>query len=142
MKKSLILLTVAVISALGVGGVVRNVYASQNQHPATPSEQALAQANLSDGEQPDAQEEQQEDAHLQALARITPQQAVAIARTVASGPVSQTSLDNEDGSVVYKLIIGSKEVMVDAGNGQVLETETAGQESSQDAAPQGSIQVP
>ena len=157
MKKSFALGALALVSALGIGSVARGVYANQSQRPvaAVPvgiasriaqahpvSTQAQAPDGNGDGEQPDDQEEAQEDAQLQTLAKITPQQAEAAARTVASGTVSNVTLENEDGSVVYKVMIGQQEVMVDAGNGTVLETESAGHESDQDAAPQGSIQVP
>jgi len=149
MKKSFALGALALVSALGIGGVARGVYANQSQRPVAAiaqahpaSAQAQAPDGNGDGEQPDDQEEAQEDAQLQTLAKITPQQAEAAARTVASGTVSSVTLENEDGSVVYKVMIGQQEVMVDAGNGTVLETEAAGHESDQDAAPQGSIQVP
>jgi uncharacterized membrane protein YkoI len=156
MKRTLTLLVLGLLSALGIGGAVRSVYATQAQRPVAmiaQSSQSSAIAQNSeatgeqaddpeDGEMDDAQEERQEEAQLQSLAKITPQQAEEAARTVASGTVSRVSLDNEDGSVVYKVIIGQSEVLVDAGNGTVLETETVGDESSPDAAPAGSIQVP
>lgn len=156
MKRTLTLLALGLLSALGIGGAVRSVYATQSQRPvatiaqssqpaaiAQNSEETGEQSNEpEDGEMDDEQEEQEEEAQLQSLAKITPQQAEEAARTVASGTVSRVSLDNEDGSVVYKVIIGQSEVLVDAGNGTVLETETVGDESSPDAAPAGSIQVP
>lgn len=156
MKTTLTLLALGLLGALGIGGAVRSVDATPSQRslaamtqPSQPaavaqnSEAAGEQADEpEDGEMDDQQEEQQEDAQLQNLAKITPQQAEEAARTVASGTVSRVSLDNEDGSVVYKVVIGQSEVLVDAGNGTVLETETVGSESSPDAAPAGSIQVP
>jgi uncharacterized membrane protein YkoI len=153
MKRTLTLLVLGLLSALGVGSAVRSVYATQSQRPVATIAQSSAVAQNSeaageqaddpeDGEMDDAQEERQEEAQLQNLAKITPQQAEEAARTVASGTVGRVSLDNEDGSVVYKVIIGQSEVLVDAGNGTVLETETVGDESSPDAAPAGSLQVP
>jgi uncharacterized membrane protein YkoI len=156
MKRKLTLLVLGLLSALGIGGAVRSVSATQAQRPVAPiarssqsaaiaqnSEEAGEQADEpEDSEMDDEQEEQQEEAQLESLAKITPQQAEEAARTVASGTVSRVSLDNEDGSVVYKVIIGQSEVLVDAGDGTVLETETVGDESSPDAAPTGSIQVP
>ncbi|PSN18093.1 peptidase [filamentous cyanobacterium CCP5] len=155
MTRTLTLVFLGLLSALGIGGAVRSVYAIQSQRPATttaqPSQSAVAQNSEEaeeeadepdDDEMDDDQEEQQEEAQLQSLAKITPQQAEEAARAVTSGTVSRVSLDNEDGSVVYKVIIGQSEVLVDAGNGTVLETETSGDESSPEAAPAGSIQVP
>ncbi|WP_017296910.1 PepSY domain-containing protein [Nodosilinea nodulosa] len=155
MKKSLAFLPLAIAGTLAAGGAVRGVYAKQSPPPAAIAQSApavdsaagrQADGELPDhqeqGEQPDAPEEQQEDAQLQALAKITAQQAETAARSVASGHVSRISLDNEDGSVVYKVVVGQQEVLVDAGSGQVLETEVANRESTPDAAPQGTVQVP
>jgi hypothetical protein len=46
--------------------------------------------------------------------------------------------------LVYAVVIGEKEVKVDAGNGQVLYVENANQENNQNEAshPKSSIQVP
>lgn len=144
MKKVLALLTLGLLGVSGVGMAAAKVVARQN-HPqmATLPQAMTAQLGRGeDREMEEAREEQQEDAQLKSLAKITPQQAEAIARQVTPGNVSRISLDNEDGSVVYKVIIGQREVMVDAGNGRVLETEPLGQEAAHDTAPTGSIRVP
>jgi uncharacterized membrane protein YkoI len=67
----------------------------------------------------------QEQAALQGLATVTPQQAEQAALAVASGTVARTDLGNENGSVVYSVDIkGSDgsvtEVKIDAGNAAVL----------------------
>ena len=67
-------------------------------------------------EVPDAQEE----AQLRTLAKITPQQASQAAQAAVPGTVSSVKLEEEDGSLVYQVVIGQTEVLVDAGNGQVL----------------------
>ncbi len=156
MQKTFTLWALAVLSTLGIGGAVRSVAATQSQRPvATIAQAAPATAAVpnseADGEQADdpevgemndGQAEHQEDAQLQNLAKITPQQAAEAARAVASGTLGRVSLDNEDGSVVYKVVMGQTEVLVDAGDGTVLETEAVGDESSPDAPPASSIQVP
>lgn len=74
-------------------------------------------------EQPDAQEE----AQLRGLARITPQQASQAAQAAVPGTVRSVSLENDDGGLVYAVVIGQTEVKVDAGNGRVLAREQAEQ---------------
>jgi uncharacterized membrane protein YkoI len=75
------------------------------------------------------QAENAESARLQSLARITPEQAKSAALAQVSGTLKKVELENEDGNVVYGVEIqtadgGDRDVKVDAGNGQVLHTET------------------
>lgn len=165
MKNSIKLLGLAVVGALSLAGFVRSVYASQLHRSDATIAQGSSPSHPNDDqddddqdndqddhgdddrgdddqEVPDQVEEQQEDAQLRSLAKITPQQAEQAARTVASGEVSHLALENEDGNVVYKVVIGQQEVLIDAGNGQVLETETANTESAQDSPLRSSIQAP
>ncbi len=70
-----------------------------------------------------------ESARLQSMARITPEQAKSAALAKFGGTVKKVELENEDGNVVYGVEIqiadgGERDVKVDAGNGQVLHTET------------------
>ncbi len=107
----------------------------------------VAQQNASDGdgEVADKAEEQQEAARLQALAKITPQQAQKAAQGAIGGTASRVKLDDEDGSLVYKVKIAKTEVAVDAGNGKVLYTENVNQEdnaATEAKRPKSSIQVP
>lgn len=76
-------------------------------------------------EVPDAQEE----AQLRALAKITPQQASQAAQAAVPGTVTSVKLEDEDGSLVYAVVIGQTEVKVDAGNGKVLHQEAADTEN-------------
>lgn len=57
-------------------------------------------------------------------AKITIQQAIAIAEAEIGGKASEVELDNEDGNLVYEVEIGEKEVVIDAVNGKVLYTES------------------
>lgn len=72
-------------------------------------------------EVPDAQEQ----AQYAKLAKISPDQAKLAALAVVPGTASSVTLEDEDGFLVYKVVIGQKDVTVDAGNGKVLHQETA-----------------
>ncbi|WP_373530717.1 PepSY domain-containing protein [Nostoc sp.] len=160
-----IALAAALMSILGVGAVVKTVSASPSQNSVQVAQVSdgdgeandateapeiknngvhntkIAQA--SDGETNDDQQEQQEDKKLQALAKITAEQAKQAAETSVGTQASSVKLENEDGNLVYAVEIGQKEVKVDAGNGKVLYTENANQESDENEAsrPKSSIQV-
>ncbi len=70
------------------------------------------------------------DAALQALAKITPEQAKAAALAAVPGTVVKVDLDNENGNVVYSVEVqtanSATEVKVDAGNGKVLSQDSQG----------------
>ncbi len=160
-----IALAAALMSILGVGAVVKTVSASPSQNSvqvaqasdgdgeandATEAPEIMKNgvhntkiAQASGGETNDDQEEQQEDKKLQALAKITAEQAKQAAETSVGDKASSVKLENEDGNLVYAVEIGQKEVKVDAGNGKVLYTENANQESDENEAsrPKSSIQV-
>jgi uncharacterized membrane protein YkoI len=162
MKRSTqIILAVAFISTLGLGGLVKTVYARQPQSqvaimPQHHSSNKVAQARErkveqqateereGDSETNDDVNEQQEAAKLQSLAKISPQQAQRAAETAQGGKASSVKLENENGSLVYAVKIGQKEIKVDAGNGQVLYVENDNQENERNEAsrPKSSIQVP
>ncbi|MBE9125583.1 MULTISPECIES: PepSY domain-containing protein [unclassified Coleofasciculus] len=143
------ILATAILGTLGLGGLVRTVYATQSKPAVATITQhhtntQIAEASDGDGEVPDDVEEQQEAARLQPLAKITPQQAKQAAEAAQGGTASRVTLDNEDGNLVYTAIIGQTEVAVDAGNGKVLYTENMNQEDDANEAtrPRSSIQVP
>jgi uncharacterized membrane protein YkoI len=106
-----------------------------------------AQAGDRGGERNDGTKEkagdQQESAKLQALAKVTPQQAQQAAEAAQGGQAKNVKLENENGNLVYAVEIGNQEVTVDAGNGKVLSTETANQENKANEVnhPRSSIQV-
>ena len=167
MKRSLMLLVIGILSALGIGGAVRSVYANQTQRPvaeiapspqsSTPAQDAdgagereddQAEGEMDDdqeeGEMDDDQGEQAASAQLQNLAKITAQQAQQTAEAAQAATANEVELDVEDGSLVYEVKFADAEVLVDAGDGQILHTEMAGQEedNATEAPIQGSIQVP
>ena len=67
-------------------------------------------------------EEQQETESLQSLAKITLEQAKQAAEEAVGGTASSVELEVENGSLVYQVEIGQTDVVVDAGNGEVLYT--------------------
>jgi uncharacterized membrane protein YkoI len=72
--------------------------------------------------------ETDESAALASLATITPEQAIAAARAEVPGDSQKVELDNENGSLVYSVEIGGKDVKVDAGTGAVLHVDSDGPE--------------
>lgn len=134
-----IIIATAVIGSFSLGGLAQNAYATQPQ-----TSILVAQTNDSDGESNEDAKEQQEEANLQSLAKITAQQALQAAETAQGGRASSVELENEDGNLVYQVKIGQKEVIVDAGDGKVLYTEDVNQEDENNEAsrPKSSIQVP
>lgn len=133
-------ITAALIGVLGFSGLMRSVYARSPQVDfATNQSSLVAEASDGDGEVNDSTEEQQEQAKLQPLAKITPLQAQQAAETAVGG-TSKVQLENEDGSLVYAVTIGQKEITIDAGNGKILYTENDEKEAA--SRPKSSIQVP
>lgn len=144
-----LILMSTLLGILGLGGVIRMVYAAQPQRPIAtlPDRQnshQIARANEDgDGETDDDTEEQQESIQLQSLAKITPQQAQQIAESDRVSPAKSITLENEDGNLVYAVEIGQQKVKVDAGNGRILYTEALDRDDEKTEAshPRSSIQV-
>ncbi len=78
---------------------------------------------------------------LQKLAKITPQEAQKAAEAKIKGKSSSVKLENEEGNLIYAVVIGTKEVKVDAGNGQVLSVDNTNDEKDEGKTPVSSIQV-
>jgi uncharacterized membrane protein YkoI len=88
--------------------------------------------------------DQRESEKLEPLAKITAQQAQNAAETGHRGKSSSVKLENENGNLVYSVVIGQKEVTVDAGNGQILYTERLNQpedKKAETSRPRSSIQI-
>ena len=131
-----IAITTALIGVLGFSGLMRSVYARSPQVDfATNHSSLVAEAN--------DDVEEQEQAKLQPLAKITAMQAQQAAETAEVGKATKVKLENEDGNLIYSVIIGQKEVAVDAGNGKVLYAENDNQNDDKNATyrPKNSIQV-
>jgi len=72
--------------------------------------------------------EADEAAALAPLATVTPDEAIAAAQAEVPGDLGKVELENENGSLVYSVEIGGKDVKVDAGTGAVLHIEADGPE--------------
>lgn len=147
-KKQWLALAIAVALALGTGGLMaRNAYAEKSKVPYRSSIQVPAEFAHDDGgekgeqrenenEQGEKEEEDgpegsenesseiKEQEQLTGLAKITIEQAIAAARMQQAGSVSEASIEDEDGNLVYSVLIvtpaGMRDVKIDAGNGRVL----------------------
>jgi uncharacterized membrane protein YkoI len=135
-----LILTAAAIGSLGLGGLAKLVNAAQTQSSVAvvPATQAIEKSD-GDGETNDDAQEAQK---LQPLAKITPQQAQRSAETSVKGTASHVKLENENGSLVYAVMVGQTEVIVDAGNGNVLDTSTPTRERNEKTQLRSSVQVP
>jgi hypothetical protein len=143
MKTTTIVITSLSIGLLGLMGVNRLVSAAPSGNPATIQAQTQApEKEADDRETNDDAKEKQEAKQLQALAKITPQQAEKAAIAFQPGKLGSIELESDDGSLVYAVAIGKKEVKVDAGNGKVLYVEEDSKVEKDDASrPRSSIQV-
>ncbi|MBE9193965.1 PepSY domain-containing protein [Synechocystis sp. LEGE 06083] len=140
-------LTLGLLTVIGTGGAAM-VANARSLSPVANSVIRIAQTvdnEANEGpESKDDTEDAQEIARYQSLVKITPQQARQKAEAAQEATATKLSLEVEDGSLVYKVDFANAEVLVDAGNGQILKTELAGQEENDatEVTIQGSIQVP
>lgn len=143
MKTSVKIVSLAIITTLGIGGLAKVVSA---QPPAAIDaaehhiSQAPQEASDGDGETDDDVQDPQESARLQTLAKITPEQAQRSAEATMGKPADKTEIENDDGSLVYAVSFGRQEVKVDAGNGAVLYIDNA-HDQEQTNQPRSSIQL-
>lgn len=144
MEKKLILPVIA----LAVVGIVGSVYTLSHSGPNSVSAQTASVSpapGTADRETADdatseqkstykssvqttdtkEQDESTEQKQLANLAKISAKQAKTVAEKNLGGTASEVKLENDNGNVVYTVTVGSKEAKVDAGNGQILHTETA-----------------
>jgi len=66
---------------------------------------------------------------MKAVAKITLTQAIQIAETQQKTTAHQARLESENGNVVYSIEVGQKEVIIDAGNGSILDTQDESQDN-------------
>jgi uncharacterized membrane protein YkoI len=149
-NRTKIIVGITLLSTLGIGSLARAVMTTQvkspvavisSQHKPYQVAEAMEGEGDGDGEINDDAEEQKESANLQSLAKISPQQAQQAAEKVIGGKASQVELENEDGNLVYSVIIGQKDVKVDAGNGKILYTDNPNAETSEKNRPHSSIRL-
>lgn len=147
MKNSLkTILSLGLVTALGTGGTILIANAQDNS-PAATRDARVAQtvereANEGDDDDDD---DAREMAQYEALATITAEQAKQKAEAAQGETATKVELDEEDGSLVYEVeFANNTEVLVDAGNGEILKTELEGEEENEatETPIRGSIQVP
>jgi len=154
MKNSLkTLLSLGLVTALGTGGTILIANAQDNAPAATrdarvaqtvDSEAKEGPENEKEDEEDDA-EEAQEMAQYEALTTVSADQAKQTAEAAQGATATEVELDEEDGSLVYEVEFADEtEVLVDAGNGEILKTELPGEEEDDatETPIRGSIQVP
>ena len=148
MKNSLkTLLSLGLVTALGTGGTIMIANAQNGSSTAT-RDARVAQTVDSEADE-DAENEDEDDAQemaqYEALATITADRAKQTAEAAQGATATEVELDEEDGSLVYEVEFADEtEVLVDAGNGEILKTELAGEEEDEatETPIRGSIQVP
>lgn len=107
---------------------------------ADTSEIVLIENQRETGDQDDI-EEVDEALGWQEFATISIQEALEIAENHAGAEAHTAELSNEEGNLVYEVVIGLNAIYVDAGNGKVLLAETDGEDSNSIDF-QSSVQVP
>jgi len=127
-------LALLAIPPAGLGIVGSVAFAQSNTSPTAQAQTQEIRTDLPDGKEemdrevPDAQEQQL----LQTKAKITADQAKAAAQAKVSGTVSGVQLEDEDGTVVYQVIVGNQEVKVNAADGSIVKIEAADTENESD----------
>ena len=132
------ILVATLIGLVGIGGLAKAARAIPLQAN-QPS--AIEVADRETSEAKDNQMGATQSTKLSTLAKITPQQAQQAAEATVAGKATSVKLENENGNLVYSVEIAQKEVIVDAGNGRVLSTESLNNEGGESNQVRSSIQV-
>lgn len=110
----LVALGALAVAQMGVKGQVQN-----------PSYQGTIPVSDGDGEM----NEEMEVKSYANLAKISPEEATRAAQqALGTQAPTKVQLGDENGYLVYEVVIGNQEVKVDAGSGKVLHKETLGYE--------------
>lgn len=109
----------------------------ETEQPGQESNEALEQEKMNGKEEATEKDEVQEAAQLAKEATISSSQAEANALQKVPGTVEKTSLDNENGKVVYEVTVRDAngkmvEVKVDAKTGEVVKVEHDGEDHEED----------
>lgn len=112
-----------VILAISTAGTLAAFGVSQFVSAQSPSP-------VNDAIEQDGRDETDEDeanatnaTELQRLATVTLLQAVQTVEQAANAPAFSAELERENGQVVYAVMVGEQEFLIDASNGQVIATE-------------------
>jgi uncharacterized membrane protein YkoI len=95
----------AVVATVAALGLAASAYAANGHHHAKA---AASASRLDDGKD------------LLPQAGITEAQAIAAARTAASGALDEVDLEHADGRLVFNVDVGDRDVKVDAADGHVV----------------------
>ncbi|MBF6595732.1 MAG: PepSY domain-containing protein [Thermaceae bacterium] len=81
----------------------------------------------------------QEGQNYASLAKVSMQDAVKAAQSAIGSTASPTTvkLGNENGYLVWEVVIGGQEIKVDAGNAQILDKQAANGAEENDGESQG-----
>lgn len=118
---------------LGGGSIAAAQVFAQGNTVATPQTASLAPSNstvnVSDKNKNDIEtkDDNQDPTVLASQAKINEAEARQIAQKNAGGVISSIKLGDENGTVVYEVRIGQKDLVINASNGKVLKSESADQ---------------
>ena len=126
--KTLVLGSTLVVGSLGTMVALAQTSGNQASGGAANSQmQGQMQPNLNGSIKlpQDNQSEGAEAAAYSKLAKVTLDQAVKVAQSSLgnNSPATSAQLSNENGSLIWEVVIGQQAVKVDAGNAKVLETQ-------------------
>ncbi|HXG36293.1 MAG TPA: PepSY domain-containing protein [Dehalococcoidia bacterium] len=114
----LLLALVAVLALAATAVTASSRLTSGDSHP------AAAQSLEEQGDSEEAEEQQagvlDDGEELLPQAGISLEQAIAAARSAASGSLGEVDLEYYQGKLVFNVDIGDKDVKVDASSGEVL----------------------
>jgi uncharacterized membrane protein YkoI len=140
----------ALLGTLGLASVLSFAHASQSKMSVAIMPEHRNSRQISQNGDRETNDDAQETAEdqkasvkLQSLAKITPQQAQKVAEAAQGGKAQNVTLENEDGNLVYAVMIAKKEVKVDAGNGHILYIEAMNHENKKTdvSHPKSSTQI-
>ena len=138
------ILVATLVGLVGIGGLAKASRANPLQ-ATKPLPIEVAEREMSEtreiSESRDGLIDATQSTKLRSLAKITPQQAQQAAEATVAGKATSVKLENENGNLVYSVEIAQKEVIVDAGNGRVLSTESLNNEGGESNQVRSSIQV-
>ncbi len=121
------MLALLVIPLAGIG-IIGSVAFAASQ-PQGRAQQQMVQTQADAQDQNDSNlSEAQESQTLQSKATISADQARKTAEAKVGGTASSVTLGDEDGKVIYEVIVNGQEVKVDAKTGSVLTLEKQGSE--------------
>lgn len=128
----------AVFALALAGGTVAYATGTTPEKLTEDREEAAYTSSVTVPDGPETNNEATEAQSLQKLAKIDQAAAQAAALKAVPGTAKSTRLENENGSVVYEVVVTGNdgktyEVKVDAGNGNVLHRESEGNEGPEAA---------